>query len=192
MKLSHVSCLLALSLPWSLGAPAFAQSSSLYDAVDPFIGTSGGGNTFPGASLPFGMMQWSPDTNALGFYINEQKRIYGFSLTHLSGVGCPIFGDVPVLPWTGPFETIPGKDRSVYTVGFDHKTERAQPGYYTVTLDSGVKVELTVDERAGMARFLFPEGKRAGLLVNSGGSADTDVHLAFLPPTGREKAAAWN
>src|SRR5581483_5558313 len=68
------------------------QSSPAYASVDPFIGTAGGGNTFPGASLPFGMMQWSPDTGADAWYEYGQKRIYGFSLTHLSGAGCPLYG----------------------------------------------------------------------------------------------------
>jgi predicted alpha-1,2-mannosidase len=187
MKLSHLYCLLALVVGGFWGVSSSAQSGSLYDAVDPFIGTAGGGNTFPGASLPFGMIQWSPDTNEQGFYVHEQKSIYGFSLTHLSGVGCPIFADVPILPWTGAVETSPGKSRSAYTAEFEHGAEQAQPGYYSVTLANGVKVELTVDERSGIARFRFPDGKTAGLLVNAGGSADADVHMAFLPPAGREK-----
>jgi predicted alpha-1,2-mannosidase len=133
------------------------------------------------------MIQWSPDTNKQGFYDYEQKSIYGFSLTHLSGVGCPIFADMPVLPWSGPFEVSPGKNRDAYAVAFDHSTESAEPGYYAVTLAGGVRVELTVDERSGIARFSFPAGVPARLLLNSGGSADADVHLPFLPPVGREK-----
>ena len=73
---------------------AFSQTSSSYDAVDPFIGTIGGGNTFPGASLPFGMIQWSPDTTIGGWYRYSQAKIYGFSLTHLSGAGCPLASSV--------------------------------------------------------------------------------------------------
>src|SRR5215475_6475249 len=76
----------------------FAQSA--YDAVDPIIGTSGDGNTFPGASLPFGMVQWSPDTGDNGWYFYNQKKIYGFGMTHLSGAGCPLYGDAPILPIT--------------------------------------------------------------------------------------------
>jgi len=179
--------LLLFALCLTLCAPAFAQTGSLYDSVDPRIGTAGGGNTFPGAAMPFGMVQWSPDTNTQGFYYYEQKNIHGFSMTHISGVGCPIFADVPVLPWTGEFAISPGKDRKMYAVPFDHSTEQAQPGYYAVTLGDGVRVELTVDERSGIARFHFPEGKPARLLMNTGGSADTDVHMTFLPPVGREK-----
>src|ERR1039458_2798750 len=81
--------------------PAIAQTvSTPYDAVDPIIGTAGGGETFPGASLPFGMVQWSPDTNHRAYYIYGDKQITGFSMTHLSGVGCPIYGDFAVLPTT--------------------------------------------------------------------------------------------
>jgi putative alpha-1,2-mannosidase len=81
--------------------PVLAQSaSSPYDAVDPFIGTTGGGNTFPGATLPFGMIQWSPDTGREGWYFYPGREITGFSLTHISGAGCPLYGDFAVLPTT--------------------------------------------------------------------------------------------
>ena len=109
----------------------------------------------------------------------------GFSLTHLSGVGCPIFADVPILPWTGAFDVSPGKDPASYAVAFDHSAEQAHPGYYSITLGNGVKVELTVAERSGIARFRFPEGQPARLLVDAGRSADTDVHLPLLRPGGR-------
>jgi len=177
-----------LSLSFSLGVSSPAQTGGLYDAVDPMIGTSNHGMAFPGASLPFGMIQWSPDTEG-GYYIFKDKRISGFSLTHLSGVGCPIFADVPVLPWTGSFDVSPGKDLSLYAVPFDHTSEQAHPGYYTVTLGSGVKVELTVDERSGIARFRFPKGSPARLLVNA---SDSYIYHApkvksILPGGGREK-----
>ena len=66
--------------------------------MDTFIGTAGGGNTFPGATLPFGMVQWSPDTNHDAWYRYDEKSILGFSLTHISGAGCPLYGDFAVLP----------------------------------------------------------------------------------------------
>jgi predicted alpha-1,2-mannosidase len=187
MKRSYQLCLFALILSCLFAGSANAQSGSLYDAVDPFIGTAGGGNTFPGASLPFGMVQWSPQTSPQGFYYYQQKKIYGFSMVHLSGVGCPIFADVPTMPWTGRLTTSPEADRKTYTVDYDHANEQAHPGYYAVTLGNGVKVELTVDERSGMARLRFPEGQTAGVLVNPGGSADTNTHMAMLPPIGRDK-----
>ena len=77
--------------------PTFSQTASPYDSVDPIIGTDGGGNTFPGASLPFGMVQWSPDTNTDAWYHHSENQLYGFSLTHISGAGCPLYGDFAVL-----------------------------------------------------------------------------------------------
>jgi predicted alpha-1,2-mannosidase len=156
------------------GISALAQSASTpYDAVDPFIGTSGGGNTFPGASLPFGMVQWSPDTNHDAWYFYNEKQIDGFGMTHISGAGCPLYGDFAVLPMTGALTVSPGKDFAPYAAAFDHGNEEAHPGYYAVTLANGIRVEITVAERAGIARFIFPAGVPARLLVNAGGSANT-------------------
>ncbi len=153
--------------------PAFAQAvSAPYDAVDPIIGTSGGGKTFPGASLPFGMMQWSPDTNHQAYYIYNEKQITGFSMTHLSGVGCPIYGDFAVLPTVAALTTSPGTNFDPYAAPFDHSNEQAHPGYYAVTLANGIRVEITVAERSGIARFIFPAGADARLLINAGISAN--------------------
>ncbi len=172
-----------------LALPAFAQSaaSSPYDSVDPFIGTAGGGNTFPGASLPFGMMQWSPDTGADAWYDYGKNRISGFSLTHISGAGCPLYGDIPALPFAGELRTSPHANRDLYAVGFSHKNEAAHPGYYAVTLDNGTKVELTVTDRAGIARFTFPAGVPARLLINAGGSANSTLVDKARSGTARSK-----
>ena len=153
------------------GLSALAQSvSTPYDSVDPIIGTEGGGNTFPGATVPFGMIQWSPDTNTEAWYHHNQQELYGFSLTHISGAGCPLYGDFAVLPTPNALTVSPG---TKFTPSFfDHRDEQAHPGYYAVTMPSGVRVELTVTERAGIARFTFPSGRDARLLVNAGGSAD--------------------
>src|SRR5271169_6627299 len=109
--------------------PAAAQSAaSPYDAVDPFIGTAGGGNTFPGATLPFGMIQWSPDTNTDAWYAYSDKQIDGFSLTHISGAGCPLYGDFAILPTTAELKTSPGRGLAPYAAAFDHGREEAHPG----------------------------------------------------------------
>jgi predicted alpha-1,2-mannosidase len=158
--------LVLLSCLSSLGQ----SGSTPYDSVDPLIGTEGGGNTFPGATLPFGMVQWSPDTNTDAWYYHNQNQLYGFSLTHISGAGCPLYGDFAVLPTTETLTTSPGTRFT--PVAFDRGGEQAHPGYYAVTLPSGVRVELTVTERAGIARFIFPQGTDARLLVNAGSSAD--------------------
>jgi putative alpha-1,2-mannosidase len=163
-----------------------ATAQGAYESVNPFIGTAGDGNTFPGASLPFGMMQWSPDTTDQGWYFYKNNAIHGFSLTHLSGAGCPVYGDVPVLPWSAELTGSPIEHPGDYALAFDHAHEEAHPGFYSVTLNNGIAVALTVAERSGMARFRFPAGQPVRLLINPGGSANSDVHLAILPPVGRE------
>jgi predicted alpha-1,2-mannosidase len=165
-----VFCIL---LSFSLSLFAFSQSqSSPYDSVDPIIGTEGGGNTFPGASLPFGMVQWSPDTNTDSWYYHNQNQLYGFSLAHISGAGCPLYGDFAVLPTTETLTTSPGAKFT--PVAFDRKDERAHPGYYGVGMTNGVYVELTAAERAGIAQFSFPRnGQDMRLLINAGSSADS-------------------
>jgi predicted alpha-1,2-mannosidase len=184
--MSKLTLLFATTLVgFVLSASQISHAQTSYDSVDPFIGTAGDGNTFPGASLPFGMIQWSPDTGSEGWYFYNESKIRGFSLTHLSGAGCPLYGDFPILPWTGELEPNPAITPDAYTLSFRHSQEEAHPGYYAVTLANGSKVELTVTDRAGMARIHFPEGQASRLLVN-GTSANTDVHVATLPPVGRE------
>jgi predicted alpha-1,2-mannosidase len=152
--------------------------------VDPLIGTGPsnvehpvpggrGGSVFPGASLPFGMIQWSPDTprGEPSGYSYDDREIKGFSLTHFSGAGCDNFADLPILPTVGV------RNRST-PVGFAHANEEASPGYYRVLLDNGVKVELTATTRTGHGRFAFPAGSAAqNLLFDARGSA-TGVRAA--------------
>jgi predicted alpha-1,2-mannosidase len=172
---SAILLLLSLLVSRPGSAQSTAPGATPYDAVDPLIGTGGEGNVFPGASLPFGMIQWSPDTETDGWYRYGKDRIYGFSLTHISGAGCPVYGDIPVLPWPGELTVSPHVNRDLYTAPFSHAKEVAHPGYYAVTLDNGTKVEITVSERAGIARFTFPEGVPARLLMNAGGSANSGI-----------------
>ena len=143
-----------------------------YDAVNPFIGTAGGGNTFPGATVPFGMVQWGPDTRADGWYYHDDQTIRGFSLTHISGAGCPVYADVPILPWTGAVAA-PGSGPD-YAVAFSHDLEQAHPGYYAVELGNGVKIELTASARAGIGRFVFPADAPRTFLIKAGSSATVD------------------
>lgn len=135
------------------------------------MGTAGGGNTFPGATLPFGMVQWSPDTNTDAWYRYDEKQLYGFSLTHISGAGCPLYGDFAVLPVLDELTASPGTKFT--PMPFDRKDERAHPGYYGVALNNGVSVELTVTERAGIAQFRFQPGGDMRLLINAGSSANS-------------------
>ena len=162
---------------------ASAQQAHNAD-VDPMIGTANGGNTYPGATVPFGMVQWSPDMSD-GFYSQDAKQVTGFSLTHLSGGGCGVFADMPILPLSQSPSAGFDQDHPP-TAPFSHREEVAEPGYYSVVLDDGTRVELTASERSGIARLTFAKGHRAGLLINGPGSASTNVHMSFLPPVGRE------
>ena len=152
----------------------FAQSAppSSYESVDPFIGTAQDGNTFPAASLPFGMIQWGPDTTSDGWYRYPDKTIRGFSLTHISGAGCSVYADVPILPWTGELQE-PGSSGK-YVLSFSHDREQAHPGFYAVQSENGINTELTVSSRAGIARFVFPADKARTILFKAGSSATID------------------
>src|ERR1700727_2213518 len=152
------------------GVIAQQAPSSPASAVNPLIGSSNGGNTFPGATLPFGMLQWSPEntrgkhnrTAAPGGYLYSAPRIRGFSLTHLSGTGCAgASGDVPLMPITTAITTSPAVDDhdNRYASDFQHANEHAEAGYYQVKLDNGTTVELSAAAHSGMASFAFPAGK---------------------------------
>ncbi|HMB43490.1 MAG TPA: GH92 family glycosyl hydrolase, partial [Luteimonas sp.] len=160
-------------------AMAAATGSDPVAAVDPFIGTGGEGHTFPGAVVPFGMVQLSPDTRiqprnkAYGWaagYRHDDHTIVGFSHTHFSGTGHSDLGDVLLMPIAGAVKLErgdPDQPGSGYTSRFSHASEVAQPGYYAVTLDdSGVRAELTASARVGVHRYTFPAGKPAHVLVD--------------------------
>ena len=151
-------------------ATAQTSKTSAYDSVDPFIGTAADGNTFPGASLPFGMIQWSPDTKADGWYHYQDGTTRGFSLTHISGAGCTVYADIPILPWVTELNASPASPNN-FDIPFSHDHEQAHPGYYSVTLDNGVKTELTVAARAGMGRFTFPADAVRSLIFKAASSA---------------------
>lgn len=146
---------------------SFAQTQfSRY--VNPFIGTGGHGHTFPGALLPFGMMQLSPDTRLDGWdgcsgYHYSDSVIYGFSHTHLSGTGCSDYGDILLMPVT---EEMP-VDHYQYASTFSHKKEHAETGYYQVFLDKPkVNAELTATLRCGMHRYTFPKNAPQMLVLD--------------------------
>jgi len=135
--------------------------------VDPFIGTGGHAHTFPGATLPHGLVQLSPDTATTGWdsssgYHFSDESILGFSHVHLSGTGCEDLADILFMPTTGkPMMTSGTKEKpeSGYRSRFRHDREKASPGYYSVMLeDYGVKAELTCTERTGYHRYTFPKG----------------------------------
>ena len=129
-----------------------------------FIGTGGDGHTYPGATLPSGMVQLSPDTDVERWdtcsgYHHGDGSIMGFSHTHLSGTGIGDMLDVLVVPTRGPVQLLPGplgNPDAGYRQRFS--AEHAEPGYYRVALESGVRAELTVTERTGWHRYTFPAG----------------------------------
>lgn len=154
-----------------LAAPVSAQPSPDPVAlVDPFVGTGGTSGVgliddYPGASAPFGMLQWSPDTPSQppsGGYFYRDSAITGFSLTHVSGAGCAIYGDFAVLPVTGSIQ-----DPGSATQAFEHSGEHASPGFYSVRLRSGIDVALTAAPRTGLASFTFPATSQANLLIET-------------------------
>ena len=165
--------------------PALAAGDPV-SLVDPLVGTAGNPNdgpsdTFPGADAPFGMLQWSPDTPSRpsgGGYAYNDADITGFSLTHLSGPGCDVFGDVSILPTMGEIIK-PGSERQ----SFRHTTEVATPGYYEVMVGQpAIRSQLTVTARTGLGAFSFPPATQASILVNAAsnqvGVADAAIRFA--------------
>ena len=143
--------------------------------VNPFIGTGGHGHTHPGAMLPHGMIQPGPDTRIDGWdscsgYYYEDSTINGFAHTRLSGTGCADFGDFLLMPTVGEQKVeYLGKEsqQRPFASAFSHRNEYAEPGYYSVFLDTyGVKAELTATERAAMHRYTFPESKESGFILD--------------------------
>ncbi len=174
------------------------RTGNLTQYVHPFIGTAnsplpdylggnGSGNTFPGATMPFGMIQWSPDTDKgfgkdeRGSYLYADTMIRGFSLTHLSGPGCPVFGDVPIMPVAGKIGSSPSADPNAYMAKFSHANEKASPGSYEVALETGVNVKLAVTQRTGYGVFTYPASSDAAMLINIGRNASgvTDAEASI-------------
>lgn len=166
----HVLCLVLLLLaalpPVAVGQNSRAPASAA-SLVNPFVGTGGdpddGIDLFPGAVRPFGMVQLSPDTEDHGFgYHYIQARIKGFSMTHMSGAGCANEGDVFFTATTGPIVT----QVADYQTPYSHHRESASAGYYAVDLlQWRIHAELSATERTGVARFTFPAGQVANILV---------------------------
>ena len=154
--------------------------------VNPMIGTVKMGHTFPGACVPHGIVQLSPDTDTIPHSINgvyqkdtykycagyqhDDKTIVGFSHTHLSGTGHSDLGDILIVPVTGPLKFNPGtadKPDSGYRSRYSHDTEKARPGYYEVVLDDyKVKAQLTATERVGVHKYTYPEGEVQKILLD--------------------------
>lgn len=158
--------LLAFSL---LSVLSYSQSADLAAHVNPFIGTGGHGHTFPGATVPFGMVQLSPDTRIDGSwdgcsgYHYSDSVIYGFSHTHLNGTGVSDYGDIMLMPTMGE----PSLDKKDYSSPFFHMNEKATAGYYAVELnDDNINVELTSTARVGLHQYTFSKSGQANIILD--------------------------
>ena len=170
--------------------------------VNPFIGSDwagrsfgfGGssGQTFPGATVPFGMAQFSPDSGPTpswaldpGGYAYSDHRIERFGMTHIDGAGCNVSGDIPFMPTTLAVTSAPPASGERYSATFSHDHETADPGYYGVLLGTGINVELTATLRSGFARVRYPAGQRQTLLIETGTDLQNvyDAEAQMISPT---------
>ncbi|TKG94947.1 glycoside hydrolase family 92 protein [Puteibacter caeruleilacunae] len=184
----RVTCLLVGMICWVTNMVSAQSNEDYTKYVDPFIGTEEMGHTFPGACVPFGMVQLSPDTDTIPFsvegkynkkvyrycagYQYRDKSIVGFSHTHFSGTGHSDLGDFLVMPTVGKLHLNPGTidDTSKgYRSMYSHDNEHAEPGYYSVDLDDyGIKAELTTTSRTGFHQYTFPKSDAAHIIVDLG------------------------
>lgn len=162
------------------------QLQDLAQYVDPFIGTAKMGHTYPGATVPFGSIQLSPDTDTIPYAVNgkynpdvykycagyqyDDPTIVGFSHTHFSGTGHSDLGDFLLMPTTGKLQLNPGTESnpdSGYRSRFSHERETAEPGYYSVMLDDyNIKAEMTASPRVGMHQYTFQKGGNSHLIFD--------------------------
>lgn len=147
----------------------FSQAQDFAKHVNPFIGTGGHGHTFPGATVPYGMVQLSPDTridgswDGCGGYHYSDNLIYGFSHTHLNGTGVSDYGDIMLMPTMGE----PSFDNKVYSSTFSHANEKASTGFYAVKLDKhNIDVRLTTSTRVGFHEYTFNEDGQANIILD--------------------------
>ncbi|WP_460220062.1 GH92 family glycosyl hydrolase [Psychroserpens sp. MEBiC05023] len=148
------------------------KDKPLIEYVNPFIGTGGHGHTYPGATMPFGMMQLSPDTRLDGWdgcsgYHYSDSYIYGFSHTHLSGTGVSDYGDILLMPTNAINFNSGSNGKAGYRTHFSHDNEFAQPGFYKVHLDStNIDVELTTSYRSGIHKYQFPSAQNQFVILD--------------------------
>ena len=180
---------IGLALCWT----SLAQER-LIDDVNPFVGTDGFGNVYPGAQVPYGGIQISPDCDDKDYdcaagYKYSKPTVQGFSLTHLSGTGIPDLGD---------FLFMPGIDAGILPSRLDHGTESAHPGYYGITLDNGIKAEMTAALRSGIFRFSYPGDAGRFVMIDLDHTLKWDCEWADVrllddyTVIGSKVVAGWN
>ncbi len=192
-KLFYTIAILILISNFNLSA----QNKDYTGYVNPFIGTGGHGHTYPGATMPFGMVQLSPDTRLDGWdgcsgYHYSDSIIYGFSHTHLSGTGCSDYGDILLMPTTGNVDL----KNYTYASLFSHKNEKASPGYYAVKLDKNdINVELTVTKRAGLHKYTYSGLTQNNVILDLKHRDEViDSYVEFVSNThirGMRRSKAW-
>ncbi len=176
MKKYFLSLLLGVILfaacKTNLPVKSAIKDQPLISYVNPFIGTGGHGHTYPGATMPFGMMQLSPDTRLDGWdgcsgYHYSDSEIYGFSHTHLSGTGVSDYGDILLMPTNKVVFNNGADGKEGYKSKFSHDKEIAEPGFYKVHLeDTEIDVELTVSERSGIHKYQFAKGEKQIIILD--------------------------
>jgi predicted alpha-1,2-mannosidase len=172
---------------------------SLTTNVQPLNGTANGGDTFPGVVVPFGMVQWSPDTTTQnpGNYLYSDTQIHGFGLTQASGAGCNYGGDIGFTPFLGSVASSPYSPgnysdlNASYFSTFSHSNEIATPGYYSVKFTNGILTELTTTTRTGFGRFAYPSGNTASMLINAGGDANGTINASIQINPGGNEISGW-
>ncbi|MBV6644645.1 MAG: GH92 family glycosyl hydrolase [Cyclobacteriaceae bacterium] len=200
-------CSLILIGIYGCQQPVRKTTESLTSLVNPFIGTGGHGHTFPGAALPFSMVQLSPDTYTRGWdwcsgYHYSDSSIMGFSHTHLSGTGRGDLLDILVMPATGELQWEPGSRENPdegYRSRFSHQEENASPGYYEVYLrDYGIQASLTTTQRAGFHKYQFPESANSRILfdLTHGRKGDKEIEAYITIKndsliTGLRRSSGW-
>lgn len=193
----HMACLAALL------AACTSQKENPVDFIDPFIGTGFHGHTYPGATLPFGAVQLSPDTRAGNWdacagYHYDDSTLTGFSHTHLSGTGCIDLGDLLIRPTT---QTVDPSRQPMYApAAFRHEDEKAEAGYYAVLLhEEGIRAELTATAHTGVHRYTFPKESTPTVIVDLKHSLDNEhiyeSSLQVVNPhemTGMRNTRGWS
>lgn len=182
----------SFAMGYSLSVALCAQDPA--SLVNPFVGTSLSplkepGNTHPGATRPFGMLYWGPDQTKGRYYRFENTSTRGFSLTHMSGPGCPAFGDVPILPMLGLPDQSPAVRTEAYEAAYNPADQVAEPGYFAVKLGSGIQVRLAAAVHSGIAELHFPAGGGGHTLLldlsrNLTHVTDTEVQIQDRTITG--------
>ena len=186
------------------GTKELVSQVKLTSFVNPFIGTDGPGNTYPGATVPFGMVQLSPDIGISGWdrisgYFYQDSIISGFSHMHLSGTGAGDLYDILVMPTNSRFSKRIETNNLKPFSSFSHEKENASPGYYSVDLlDYGIKAELTATERTGIHRYTFPKDESSQIHIDLGYALNwdspTETHLKVIDDRtieGYRKSSGW-